>query len=410
METKEIVETLDELRNVWESELKPRIDQMETEAKERGDAFSETKESIDRVQDRLDQLETKLDKAQLDTPEKKARRRDNAAVLEDAWKGMGWTPEHEDGFWASLGWKRFADVSEETKALAIRDETLGGVLAPPEFVADIIKGVVQYSPIRDIAGIRQTSRTSIQFPKRTGTLAAQWVAETATRSETTGQTYGLEEIPTHELYARVLISNWDLEDPVVDLEADVRSSMEEQFGVAEGAAFVAGTGNGKPEGIIANMAGGGSADISQVLNGAASFTSADGVIKLAFALKEQYWPNARYILNRNSLRDLRLLKDTTNNYLWQPGVLGESVKLGLPPTLNGYPYTICVDMPDASAAAFTVAFGDFRKGYLIVDRVQVSVLRDPYTQASGGQVVIHARKRVGGQVVLPEAIKILKMA
>jgi HK97 family phage major capsid protein len=403
METKEITDALGELRNVWETELKPRVEQMETEQKATGEARAETKESLDAVQDRLDQLETKLEKAHLDTPSNRARR---AAGIDKAYAKMGWTEEHEDAFWDALRDK--GDM--ESKALVIRDETLGGVLAPPEFVAEVIKGIVQYSPIRDIASVRQTTRTSVQFPKRTGVLAAAWVAEIASRAETTGQTYGLEEIPTHELYARVLLSNWDLEDPVVDLEADVRASMEEQFGVAEGTAFTVGTGVGKPEGLLANITGLGSADVEQVLNGGASFTSPDGLIKLAFQLKEQYWPNARYLLNRFTLRDVRLLKDTTNNYLWQPGVLGESVKLGLPPTINGYPYTIATDVPVAASNALTVAFGDFRKGYLIVDRVQVSVLRDPYSQASGGQVVVHARKRVGGQVVLPEALKILKMA
>ena len=113
----------------------------------------------------------------------------------------------------------------EQKVLAIRDETLGGVLAPPEFIAEIVKGIIQYSPIRQIATTRQTSRTSIQFPKRTGNFAAQWTSEVDTCAETTGRTYGLDEIPTDELYARVLISNWDLEDPVVDLESIITEDI-----------------------------------------------------------------------------------------------------------------------------------------------------------------------------------------
>jgi HK97 family phage major capsid protein len=232
---------------------------------------------------------------------------------------------------------------EAVKALSISDEGAGGILSPADFINEVVKGVVQYSPIRQIARVRSTSRTSIQFPKRTGLLAASWTSEKGTRSESTNPAYGLEEIPTHELYARILLSNWDLEDPVVDLEADVRDAMSEQFGVSEGAAFVSGDANGKPEGFLTN------ADViaSPVLNGAASFTSPDGVIKLPFALKEQYWPNARYVMNRLSVRDLRLLKDTTNHYLWQPGVAGGAgVAEGIPATINGFPYTIATDMPD----------------------------------------------------------------
>jgi HK97 family phage major capsid protein len=205
----------------------------------------------------------------------------------------------------------------------------------------------------------------------------------------------------------VLVSNWDLEDPVVDLESIITEDMSDQFGKTEGLAFVSGSGVGQPEGILTNT------DVQNgfVANGGASFTSGDGIIKLAFSVKEQYWANARYVCNRFTLRDLRTLKDTAGNYLWQPvadGVHGLST--GLPATLYGYPYTIATDFPSAASNAFTVAFGDFSRAYWVVDRVQLALLRDPYSQASAGAVVLHARKRVGGQVVLPEAINVLKMA
>jgi HK97 family phage major capsid protein len=200
-----------------------------------------------------------------------------------------------------------------------------------------------------------------------------------TRTETTGRTYGLDEIPTHELYARVLISNWDLEDPVVDLESIIRDDMAEQFGVSEGAALVGGNGVGKPEGFLTNT------DViaNPVLQRRASFTSvrpADGIIKLAFSVKEQYWANARYVLNRFSLRDIRLLKDTAGNYLWQPAADGvHGLSTGLPATLYGYPYTIAVDMPSAASNALTVAFGDFKRrtGWLTGSRCSTSAIRSP---------------------------------
>jgi HK97 family phage major capsid protein len=175
-----------------------------------------------------------------------------------------------------------------------------------------------------------------QLRRGSGRLRSQ------TRTETTGRTYGLDEIPTHEMYARVLISNWDLEDPVVDLESIITDDMSEQFALAEGAAFVNGTGVGKPEGFLVNT------DViaSPVLNGGASFANADGSSSWRSAVKEQYWPNARFVLNRFSLRDIRLLKDTANNYLWQPAADGvHGLSTGLPATLYGYPYTIAVDMP-----------------------------------------------------------------
>lgn len=388
----ELKQLADDLRSTWETDLKPRIDQLAEESKTAGEGAAETKQAVDRVQDRLDELEAKMQKASL-APERKA----------------GEPSEARKHYIEFLRKGRFADdAPDEIKALAIRDDTLGGVLAPEDYIAEVIKGIVQYSPIRNVANVRRTSRTSAMAPKRTGNFAAQWTAETGTRAETAGLTYGLEEIPTHELYARVLISNWDLEDPVVDLESDVMAAMSEQFGVAEGAAGIAGDGNGKPEGIITNT------ELTTngfVLNGGASFTSADGLIKTFFALKEQYWLNASWLLNRLSLRDIRLLKDGQSNYVWQPGVAGGAGTVqGVPATILDKPYTICPDMPVAASNAFTAAVGDFKKGYWVVDRIEIQTLRDPYTAAASGSVVFHARKRVGGQVVLTEAIRLLKMA
>jgi HK97 family phage major capsid protein len=271
----------------------------------------------------------------------------------------------------------------------------------------LVAGIVQYSPIRGIATVQQTDRVSIQYPKRTGNFAAVWTNEVGIRTETTGRTYGLDEISTYEMYARVLISNWMIDDSVFDLETLLTNDMTTQFAVTEGAALVSGNGVGKPEGFLVNS------DViaSPVLNGGASFANADGIVKLAFTPKEQYWPNARFVLNRFTLRDVRLLKDTAGNYLWQPAADGvHGVSTGLPATLYGYPYTIAVDMPTAASNALTVAFGDFSRAYWLVDHVNLALLRDPFTQANVGQVVLHGRRRIGGQVVLPEAIAVLKMA
>jgi HK97 family phage major capsid protein len=402
----ELKQAATELREVWESELKPRLEQMETEQKANGEASAETKQSIDLVQDRLDEIEAQFQKAPA-APEPGEQSQEVKDFIE--FVRYSRVPEESKLFASNAsGDGPKIDPLTETKVLAIRDETLGGVLAPPEFIAEVIKGIVQYSPIRDIARVRQTSRTSVQIPKRTGNFAAQWTAETQTRSETTGLTFGLEEIPTHELYARVLLSNWDLEDPVVNLETEVQEDMSEQFGVAEGSAFVTGNGVGKPLGFQTDST------LEQVNNGAATFTNAvggDGLINLRFQLKEQYWPNARWVLNRFSLRDIRKLKDNNNNYIWAPGLgPGGGLTGAVPATILDAPYTIAMDMPNATSALQPVAFGDFSRGYQIVDRIEIAVLRDPYTQASAGAVVFHARKRVGGQVILPEAIKLLNMA
>ena len=141
---------------------------------------------------------------------------------------------------------------DEKKALTVSNDATGGYLAPPEYVREIIKKVTEMSPIRSIARVRSTTQRSIQMPSRTGTFSAQWVSEVGTRSESTGLTYGMEEIAAHELYALVDISEQDVEDPVFDMEAELSSEFATQFAKAEGTSFVSGTANGQPEGFLTN--------------------------------------------------------------------------------------------------------------------------------------------------------------
>jgi HK97 family phage major capsid protein len=383
-----LVKAIDELKASWESDFKPQVDAMNAEIKKHGDATGETKQVLSRVQDRLDDIEAKATKAAL-------------------YANRGARGEMSDERKHFIEFSRTGEAPEGVKMMTASDESTGGVLAPSDFVAEVIKGIIEFSPVRGIARVRPTSARSSKFPKRTGRAAATWTGEKGTRSNTQTPTFGLEEVPNHELYARVEISSQDLEDSVVDLEADIIEQMAEQFGVSEGTGFISGDANGKPEGIISN------ADViaAAVMNGGASFTNGDGLIKLRFELKEAYWAKARMLLNRLTLRDIRLLKDGNDNYLWTPGIgQGAGLAQGVPATIVDTPYTLATDMPVAASNAFTVACGDFSKAYMISDRIQLSWLRDPYTAAGDGAVVFHARKRVGGQVVLPEAVKLLKMA
>jgi HK97 family phage major capsid protein len=239
------------------------------------------------------------------------------------------------------------------------------------------------------------------MPTRSGTFAAQWVAEQGTRAETTGYTTGQEELPTHEMYALVDISEQLLEDAVFDVEAEMSGEFAEQFAKAEGTAFVSGNAVGKPEGILTN------ASIGTTNSGNASLLTADGLITLVHAIKSDYARNATFLFNRTTLAAIRKLKDTAGQYVFQPGM---QIIAGVPNTILGYPYVETPDMPDVAANAKAVAFGDFRRGYMIVDRVSLAVLRDPFTQATSGNVRYVARRRVGGQVIMAEAIRLQVVA
>jgi HK97 family phage major capsid protein len=287
-------------------------------------------------------------------------------------------------------------VLSEWKALNVTTDTAGGYLAPMEYVRELIKSETEISPVRNLARVRTTVMKSVQIPKRTGQFAAQWVAEQGARSETTGLAYGLEELHTHELFALIDISNQMLEDSAFDMEAEIRMEASEQFAVAEGAAFVTGNGVGKPEGFLSN------ASVSTTNSGAATAVAADGLLSLYYAIKTAYARNSTWAANRTTIGSIRKLKDSTNQYLWVPGLA-----TGVPNTINGAPYVEVPDMPNEGAGTKPVAFGDFRRAYTWVDRLVMEMLRDPFTQATSGNVRFILRKRVAGQVVLPEAIRAL---
>jgi len=304
----------------------------------------------------------------------------------------------DDGLKAFDSWcrKGMEGLSQdERKALTVSNDTTGGYLAPPEYVRELIKGITEISPIRSISRVRQTGQRSIQIPKRTGQFAAQWTSETGTRTETTGWQVGLEEIPAHEMYALVDISEQDLEDTVFNLEAEMQGEFTEQFALAEGTSFVSGNAVGKPEGILTN------ADVAETNSGSSALLTADGLITLVHSIKSNYAKNGNFILNRSTLGAVRKLKDAAGQYVFQAGM---SLTGGMGNTILGHGYVEAVDMPNVGANNYPVAFGDFRRGYLIVDRIAMSVLRDPFTQATVGNVRYIARRRVGGQVILAEAI------
>ena len=286
---------------------------------------------------------------------------------------------------------------DERKVMTVADAATGGIFAPPEFTNEVIKGVVDFSPIRSVARVVTTRARSKQWPKKTTSASASWVSEIGTRSETTNPKFGLEEIPTHEMFALAKVSKQDLEDAQFDLLGFLRAEFAEQFGVLEGTAFVSGNAVGKPEGILTN---------ASITGFTGTTTSAkivaDDLKQVLYLLYERYEKNATWLWRRASTLAISLLKNaTTGDYLWQPGL-----QTGAPPNVLGRPYVECIDMPAEGASAKAVAIGDWKSGYIIVDRIDMEVLIDPYASKSTGCIEISARKRVGGQVVLPEAIKI----
>ncbi|MDY8111154.1 phage major capsid protein [Fulvimarina sp. 2208YS6-2-32] len=283
--------------------------------------------------------------------------------------------------------------TDEVKALTVSNDTAGGYLAPEQFLAEIEKNLVLYSPIRQVAKVAATSAGEILLPKRTGTMTAKWVGETATRTGSQ-PSYGQQKFDIYEIAAFTDISNRLLEDAAFNMEGELASNFAEEFGRLESAAFINGDGVEKPNGILANT------EIETVETAAASI-SADDLIDLYHSLPAFYAANAVFAMNRKTIGDVRKLKDADGRFLWT-----DSLVAGNPSTILGRPVIEFADMPDQAAGAIPVIFGDF-SNFRIFDRVGLSILRDPYTMQTEGQVRFHGRRRVGGAVSKAEAFKFL---
>lgn len=395
---------LKEITEKWGSEWKEFRETHKKELdeiKKNGSALGETKERMDKLQDALDATEKKWQDAvqkleqRIATPKADGGGKKDVEPTEAERKHAAWL------HYARKGADSLAP--EERKDLISSDDSAGGYLAPSEFRAEMIKSIVEFSPVRSVARVVPTSAKSVKWPKRTTSASATWVSEVGTRSETTNPAFGVEEIPTHEVFARTDVSLELLEDSMFNLEQFLREEYGEQFGVSEGTAFVKGSGVGQPQGIVA--AGNGLLSVTGA-DTTGHFVVANEFIDTFYTIKDSYSRNGLWMLNRLMIRNVRKytfsLSGETVAYVWQPGLGGE------PPTLLGRPYVeapdLDVDTATAPAAGRNVAlFGDWRRCYVVVDRVQISLLRDPYTLQDNGLVKMTARKRVGGQVVLGEA-------
>ncbi len=292
---------------------------------------------------------------------------------------------------------REAMEAEEVRALIVGDDTKGGYLAPAEFQTEVIKGIVEISPIRQAVRVGSTSAGSVILPKLTGRPTANWVGEDEERDETT-MTYGQIEIPVHELACFIDVSQRLLEDSAINVESEIASELSQEFALKENSAFSNGNGVKKPLGVQ-QMA------IGEVINGHATNLSADKLIGMMYGLPQQYRNIGSWMMNGTTLGVIRTLKDTNGNYIWQPGL-----QAGQPSTLLGRPVIEDPTMPDIASGTYPIIYGDFNRAYRVYDRVGMSILRDPYTQATKGMVRFHARRRVGGGPILTEALRRLKMA
>ncbi|SOC86265.1 phage major capsid protein, HK97 family [Ensifer adhaerens] len=297
----------------------------------------------------------------------------------------------------------------EAKAMAIGTGADGGYTVTPELDAEIGRRLSVVSPIRALATVRQVSTAVLKKPFATSGMATGWAGETAARPQTSSAQLAELAFPVMELYAMPAATQALLDDSAVDIEAWMSSEIEIAFAEQEGAAFVNGDGVTQPSGFLtANKVADASWSWGKlgyvatgVSGGFASSGPSDVLIDTVYALKAGYRQNATVVMNRKTQNQIRRFKDANGNYLWLP-----PTGPGQPASLMGYPVVEAEDMPNIAADSFAIAIGDFRAGYLVVDRLGVRVLRDPYSAKP--YVLFYTTKRVGGGVQNFEAIKLVK--
>jgi HK97 family phage major capsid protein len=299
----------------------------------------------------------------------------------------------------------------EAKALAAGTGADGGYLVPFEAEAEIGRRLAVLSPVRALASVRTIGAGTYRKPFMISGPVSGWAAETAARPQTDSPVLAELAFPAMELYAMPAATTALLEDARVNVEEWLAGEVEQSFASQEGTAFVSGDGVGKPTGFLSYTKAAESAwswgKVGVVATGAAgafpSATPADPLVDLVYALKAPYRQNATFLMNRRTQAAARKLKDENGNYLWAPPPgAGQSA------SLMGFPVAESEDMPDIAADAHAIAFGDFRRFYLVVDRAGVRVLRDPYSAKP--YVLFYTTKRVGGGVQDFDAAKLLKFA
>ncbi len=374
--------------------------------KTHGSADILTREKVDRMNTVIDALQEKVMRQSL-AAKRSAKGIETAAYNPEA-------DEHAKAFGAFVRKGQESDlIALERKAMTVGSDPEGGYLVPSELSQRIVTRQRDLTTMRQIATVMEVSSDALEMLSDRNEAEANWVAETATRTETTTPSLGKVRIPVHEISAQPKASQKLLDDAQINVEEWLAAKIADRFSRREADAFINGDGVMRPRGILTYTTSTNDDEsrswgqIQYVASGAAggfaSSSPADRLLDLVYKLKAPYLPKASWLMPRSVSAAIRKLKGGDGNYLWQV-----SMQSGQPPTLLGFPVVFSEDMPAMATDTYSLAFGDFSEAYTIVDRAGIRLLRDPYTDKPN--VKFYTTKRVGGDVVNFDAIKLMKFA
>jgi len=303
---------------------------------------------------------------------------------------------------------KYALENLQQKMMSTVSDADGGFLVPRLMSDTMITRIFETSPMRQLANVVNIGTKSIEFPIDDNELTCAWGAELDLLTDTTTPKTGKLEITAHELYARPSATSQMLEDSQLDIQAWLAGKVADKFSRTQNTAFVNGSGVGQPQGFLtySNYSQAGVYErnkVEQIASGSDGAITADSLISLQNSLKEAYQSNGTFLLKRSSFGAIKKLKSSTNEYLLGLGLNGSAMQ---ELQLLGRPVVFADDMPAISSGSLSVAYGDFRSGYQIVDRLGIVVIKDSITKP--GQVIWNFRTRLGGAVSNSEAIKLLR--
>lgn len=388
---------LQEMNEAW-TEMKKANDAKIKSLEEKGFVAADIEakikalnETIDKQEQEMKKMQTAMNRVQTTTTTTDETKSEAMVAYEKSFKGF------------LKGKVSDAELREmEKKTMSSDSDQDGGILVTPEMSSEIIKKVFETSLMRSYASQQTISSSSLEILEDLDEVGSGWVGETESRGETATAKFNEVAIPVHELFAEPPVTQRLLDDASINIESWLAGKVAEKFSRDENTAFVSGNGVKKPKGILSYDSGTGFGQIQQVLSGVSGGISGDSLINLMYELKTAYMGNAKFFTKRENIKSMRLLKDSQNRYLWAPGMDGNTSG-----SILGHEIVEFADMPVIAANNLSIAFGDMKQAYQIVDRIGIRVLRDPYTKK--GYVLFYTTKRVGGGVKNFEALKLMKI-
>jgi HK97 family phage major capsid protein/HK97 family phage prohead protease len=309
--------------------------------------------------------------------------------------------EHKSAFNSYLRSGNEQDLNRlEQKSLSSGSDADGGYLLSRQTSNDVIRSLEDLSPMRQLASSEIISSGSLDIIEDYDQAQSGWTTETSMREETDTPKISKRNIPVFELYAQPAATQKLIDDSSIDIENWLSEKLVNSFDKLESDAFFNGDGSSCPRGILTY----GEEKIEQILSNTDNMFEYESLLELYFSLKEKYCRNASFLMNRSTMHMARTIKDkNTGKYIWNP-----AIEIAAPDSLFGVPVYESTNMPIVARNSLSVALGDFKAGYKIVDRAGIRILRDPYTYKPF--VKFYATKRVGGDVTNFDAIKLLKIA